>query len=49
MIRDGLFLRMGEEDWNTVLNTNLGGVYHFCRAVAAQMALKQRSGRIQYQ
>ncbi|QVL31268.1 3-oxoacyl-[acyl-carrier-protein] reductase [Telmatocola sphagniphila] len=46
VIRDGLFLRMSEEDWNTVINTNLGGVFNFCRAVSAQMALKQRSGRI---
>lgn len=46
VIRDGLFLRMSEDDWNTVLDTNLGGTFAFCRAVAAQMALKQRSGRI---
>jgi 3-oxoacyl-[acyl-carrier protein] reductase len=46
IIRDGLFVRMGPEDWDAVLATNLGGTFHFCRAVAAQMALKQRAGRI---
>src|SRR5262249_41797878 len=46
VIRDGLFLRMEPADWDAVLDTNLGGTYAFCRAVAAQMALKQRSGRI---
>lgn len=46
IIRDGLFVRMEPADWDAVLATNLGGTYRFCRAVAAQMALKQRSGRI---
>jgi 3-oxoacyl-[acyl-carrier protein] reductase len=46
VIRDGLFIRMEQADWDTVLNTNLGGTFAFCRAVAGQMALKQRSGRI---
>jgi 3-oxoacyl-[acyl-carrier protein] reductase len=46
VIRDGLFLRMSDDDWNTVLNTNLGGTFAFCKAVAQQMALKQRYGRI---
>ena len=46
VIRDGLFLRMDSENWNTVLQTNLNGTFYFCRAVADQMALKQRSGRI---
>ena len=46
VIKDGLFLRMDAADWNTVLDTNLGGTFAFCRAVAAQMALKQRFGRI---
>lgn len=46
VIRDGLFLRMDAEAWNTVLNTNLNGTFSFCKAVASQMALKQRSGRI---
>jgi 3-oxoacyl-[acyl-carrier protein] reductase len=46
VIRDGLFIRMEQGDWDTVLDTNLGGTFAFCRAVAGQMALKQRSGRI---
>src|SRR5262249_3545306 len=46
VIRDGLFIRMEPSDWDAVLDTNLGGTYAFCRAVASQMALKQRSGRI---
>ena len=46
IIRDGLFVRMEPADWDAVLATNLGGTFYFCRAVVAQMALKQRSGRI---
>jgi len=46
VIRDGLFLRMDENDWKTVIDTNLGGTFGFCRAVAQQMTLKQRYGRI---
>jgi 3-oxoacyl-[acyl-carrier protein] reductase len=46
IIRDGLFVRMEPTDWDAVLATNLGGTFHFCRAVAGQMALRQRSGRI---
>jgi 3-oxoacyl-[acyl-carrier protein] reductase len=46
IIRDGLFIRMEPADWDAVIGTNLGGVFAFCRAVAMQMALKQRSGRI---
>ena len=45
VIRDGLFLTMAEEDWKEVLDTNLGGVYAFCRAVSRQMIM-QSAGRI---
>lgn len=45
VIRDDLFVRMEPEAWNTVLATNLGGVYNFCRAVAYPM-MKKRKGRI---
>ncbi len=45
IIRDALFLTMSDEDWDEVLATNLGGTYHFCRAVARQMLI-QKSGRI---
>jgi len=37
---------MEQADWDAVINTNLNGTFAFCRAVAGQMALKQRSGRI---
>jgi 3-oxoacyl-[acyl-carrier protein] reductase len=46
VIRDGLFVRMDPENWDAVLNTNLNGTYHFCRAAVEPMALKQRYGRI---
>ena len=45
VIRDGLFVRMSEEDWRTVMGTNLDGVFRFCR-VAAEIMMRQRSGRI---
>jgi 3-oxoacyl-[acyl-carrier protein] reductase len=32
--RDGLLARMSDDDWNDVIATNLGGVFHTCRAVA---------------
>src|SRR6266540_432371 len=43
--RDGLIMRMSEEDWDTVVNTNLKGAFLFTRAFARAF-LKQRSGRI---
>jgi 3-oxoacyl-[acyl-carrier protein] reductase len=43
--RDGLLMRMKDDDWSTVLATNLSGVFYCCRAVARDM-LKRRSGRI---
>ncbi|MCC6418819.1 MAG: 3-oxoacyl-ACP reductase FabG [Gemmataceae bacterium] len=46
VIRDGLFVRQTQEDWDTVLATNLGGAVNFCRAVAEVMVFKQRRGRI---
>jgi 3-oxoacyl-[acyl-carrier protein] reductase len=45
VIQDDLFVRMEPEAWNKVLQTNLGGTYNFCRAVAYSM-MKRRSGRI---
>jgi 3-oxoacyl-[acyl-carrier protein] reductase len=45
VIRDGLFVRMKPEDWNVVLQTNLGGTFNFCQAIAMKMA-SQRKGRI---
>lgn len=46
IIRDGLFVRMTDADWDAVIQTNLRGTFSFCRAVVEQMALRQRSGRI---
>jgi 3-oxoacyl-[acyl-carrier protein] reductase len=43
--RDQLLMRMSDEDWDTVLDTNLKGAFHFAKAVTRPM-LKQRSGRI---
>jgi 3-oxoacyl-[acyl-carrier protein] reductase len=43
--RDNLVLRMKEEDWDAVINTNLKGVFNCIKAVAKVM-LKQRSGKI---
>ena len=43
--RDGLLMRMPDDDWRTVLDTNLGGVFHTCRAATRGM-LKRRSGSI---
>ncbi|RUM42677.1 MAG: 3-oxoacyl-[acyl-carrier-protein] reductase [Desulfurobacterium sp.] len=43
--RDTLFLRMKEEDWDAVIDTNLNGVYNVTRAVVPYM-VKRRSGNI---
>jgi len=43
--RDGLSMRMSEEDWDTVLNTNLKGAFLFTKAFARGF-IKQRAGRI---
>ena len=43
--RDGLLMRMSDEDWDTVLNTNLKGAFHFTRALSRSF-IKQRAGRI---
>jgi len=43
--RDTLLLRMSEEDWDTVLDTNLKGAFLVTKALARQF-LKQRAGRI---
>ncbi|MEO4053557.1 3-oxoacyl-[acyl-carrier-protein] reductase [Solibacillus sp. CAU 1738] len=43
--RDNLLMRMKEDEWDDVLNTNLKGVFLCTKAVTRQM-MKQRSGRI---
>jgi 3-oxoacyl-[acyl-carrier protein] reductase len=45
LTRDGLIARMSDEDWREVLDTNLGGVFHTCRAAARGM-MRRRSGSI---
>ena len=43
--RDQLLMRMSDEDWDAVLDTNLKGAFHFAKAVTRPM-LRQRSGHI---
>lgn len=43
--RDNLILRMTEEQWDTVINTNLKGAFICSKAVCRSM-MSQRSGRI---
>jgi 3-oxoacyl-[acyl-carrier protein] reductase len=43
--RDGLLMRMGEEDWDAVLNTNLKSVFLITKAAIRPM-MSQRSGKI---
>ena len=45
LTRDGLAMRMSEEDWDLVLDTNLKGSFNFIQGVMRPM-VKQRSGRI---
>lgn len=43
--RDNLILKMSDEDFNAVIDTNLKGVY-YCLKQVSKIMLKQRSGRI---
>ena len=43
--RDGLVVRMSDEDWNAVIGTNLTGVFNVTRASARHL-MKQRGGTI---
>jgi 3-oxoacyl-[acyl-carrier protein] reductase len=43
--RDGLLMRMSEQNWDEVINTNLKSVFNITKAVQKPM-LKQRSGSI---
>jgi len=45
LTRDGLAMRMSEEDWDLVLDTNLKGAFNFIHAIMRPM-VKQRAGRI---
>lgn len=43
--RDGLLVRMSDEDWQAVLQTNLTGAF-LCTREVAKVMMRQRSGRI---
>ena len=43
--RDGLLVRMSDEDWRTVLDTNLASCFYTCRAAARGM-MKKRAGTV---
>lgn len=43
--RDNLLMRMKEEDWDAVMNTNLKGIYNCTKAVSRIM-MKQKCGKI---
>jgi 3-oxoacyl-[acyl-carrier protein] reductase len=43
--RDTLLLRMSEDDWRTVVDTNLTGAFHVAKRAAKSM-LRQRRGRM---
>jgi 3-oxoacyl-[acyl-carrier protein] reductase len=45
LTRDGLLARMPDDDWRTVIETNLSSVFYTCRAVCRPM-MKKRSGSI---
>ena len=43
--RDDLIMRLSDEDWRSVIDTNLGGAFFTCRALSRPM-LKRRAGVI---
>ncbi len=45
LTRDGVLARMSDDDWRSVLETNLSSVFYTCRAVTRGM-MKRRSGAI---
>jgi 3-oxoacyl-[acyl-carrier protein] reductase len=45
LTRDGLLARMSDDDWRTVIDTNLSSVFYTCRAVTRPM-MKRRAGAI---
>jgi 3-oxoacyl-[acyl-carrier protein] reductase len=45
LTRDGLIARMPDDDWRTVIETNLSSVFYTCRAVTRPM-MKKRGGSI---
>jgi 3-oxoacyl-[acyl-carrier protein] reductase len=45
LTRDGLLARMSDDDWRTVIETNLSSVFYTCRAVCRPM-MRKRAGSI---
>ena len=45
LTRDGLLARMSDDDWRTVIETNLSSVFYTCRAVTRPM-MRKRGGSI---
>ena len=45
LTRDGLLARMSDDDWRTVIDTNLAACFYTCRAVTRPM-MKKRAGAI---
>ena len=45
LTRDGLLARMSDDDWRTVIDTNLSSVFYTCRAASRPM-MKRRGGAI---
>ena len=43
--KDGLFVRMKDEDWQRIMNTNLNGAF-YCARAASRLMMKARYGRI---
>jgi 3-oxoacyl-[acyl-carrier protein] reductase len=43
--RDGLVARMSDDDWKSVIETNLAGAFYACRAAARGM-MRRRAGSI---
>ena len=43
--RDGLVMRMKEEDWDAVISTNLSGVF-YCTKAVSKLMMKKRYGKI---
>lgn len=43
--RDDLLIRMKEDDWDAIINTNLSSVFRLCK-LATRPMMKARSGRI---
>jgi 3-oxoacyl-[acyl-carrier protein] reductase len=45
LTRDGVLARMSDDDWRTVIDTNLSSVFYTCRAVTRSM-MRKRAGSI---